>query len=229
MPASIHGSGRQLVLRSSSTTTSPSANMRTFFTSDLHLQSTESPGIIDWAHRPFKSVQKMEEALIRGINERCKPDDLLIHVGDFMNYGKNKGKESGRVKPQFFIDKINCQVIFLEGNHDPNNHVRCIGRTLTTKVGRYIVSVSHYPSWDDRFETVETPVYFYAGMKECPVHIHLCGHCHDKWKYSWGGYHKGDPDIQYLNINVGVDAWKYRPVSEAELDVFIEKVLAKKI
>ena len=188
--------------------------MKTFFTSDLHLQSSEAPGIIEWAHRPFKSVAKHDAALIRGINERCKPGDLLIHVGDFMNYGKNRGTEAGRNKPDFYTAQIACQIVFLEGNHDPNNHVRCIGRTLTTKVGRYIVSVGHYPSYDPRFE----PIYTTCG----PTQIHLCGHVHDAWRY------KFDAERAVLNINIGTDAWRYRPVSEAELDAYIGKVLAGK-
>ena len=205
--------------------------MKIFFTSDLHLQSTESPGIIDWAHRPFKSVEKHDAALIRGINERCKPDDLLIHVGDFMNYGKNRGTEAGRNKPDFYLSQIKCQVVCLEGNHDPNNHVRCIGRTLTTKVGRYIVSVGHYPSYLSGkfggFERVEDlPRYTVSSepSSENKVRIHLCGHVHDNWKHNfqWGGRYS------VLNINVGTDVWKYRPVSEAELDAYIGKVLAGK-
>lgn len=196
--------------------------MKTFFTSDLHLQSTEAPGIIDWAHRPFKSVEKHDAALIRGIQERVKPDDLLIHVGDFMNYGKNRGKEGGRAKPEEYVKRIGRQIVFLEGNHDQNNHVRCIGRTLTTKVGRYIVSVGHYPSWDPRFEYAQTPVYTYmGGIAPYHVRIHLCGHVHDAWRWK---LEQGGP----LNVNVGVDAWKYRPVSEAELDAYIGKVLAGK-
>lgn len=196
--------------------------MKTFFTSDLHLQSTESPGIIDWAHRPFKSVEKHDAALIRGIQERVKPDDLLIHVGDFMNYGKNRGRESGRAKPEEYVKRIGRQIVFLEGNHDPNNHVRCIGRTLTTKVGRYVVSVGHYPSYDERFESVDTPIYG-RPVSSIPARIHLCGHVHDAWRWKWT---LGKTNI--LNINVGVDAWKYRPVSEAELDAYIGKVLAGK-
>ena len=188
--------------------------MKTFFTSDLHFQSTEAPGIIDWAHRPFKSVEKHDAALIRGIQERVKLDDLLIHVGDFMNYGKNRGRESGRAKPEEYIKRIGRQIVFLEGNHDPNNHVRCIGRTLTTKVGRYIVSVGHYPSWDTRCEFVDTPRYGRDKFR-----IHLCGHVHDSWKFSFGG---GDG---VLNINIGTDAWHYRPVSAAELDVYIDKLI----
>lgn len=196
--------------------------MKIFFTSDLHLQSTESPGIIDWAHRPFKSVEKHDAALIRGIQERVKPDDLLIHVGDFMNYGKNRGRESGRAKPEEYIKRIGRQIVFLEGNHDPNNHVRCVGRTLTTKVGRYIVSVGHYPSWDPRCEYAQTPEYTYAGgIAPYHVRIHLCGHVHDAWRWK---LEQGSP----LNINIGVDAWRYHPVSESELDAYISKVLAGK-
>lgn len=200
--------------------------MKTFFTSDLHLQSTEAPGIIEWAHRPFKSVEKHDAAMIRGIQERVKPDDLLIHVGDFMNYGKNRGRESGRAKPEEFIKLINRQIVFLEGNHDPNNHVRTIGRTLTTKVGRYIVSVGHYPSRDPRFEYVSIPTVGCCKSYCGGVHIHLCGHVHDAWRYLWDDI--GAHGIPVLNINIGVDAWKYRPVSEAELDAYIGKVLSGK-
>lgn len=199
--------------------------MKTFFTSDLHLQSTEAPGIIEWAHRPFKSVEKHDAALIRGINERCKPDDLLIHVGDFMNYGKNRGNEGGRNKPDFYMDQIKCQVVFLEGNHDANNHVRTIGKTLTTKVGKYIVSIGHYPSMDQRFELTFLPTY--STERYGLVRIHLCGHVHDKWQYWFGGFHtyemQGVGQL-FLNINIGVDAWKYRPVSESELDAYITRV-----
>jgi calcineurin-like phosphoesterase family protein len=195
--------------------------MKTFFTSDLHLQSSEAPGIIEWAHRPFKSVAKHDAALIRGINERCKPDDLLIHVGDLMNYGKNRGAEAGRNKPDFYLSQIKCQVVCLEGNHDPNNHVRTIGRTLTTKVGRYVVSVGHYPSWDDRAEVVYTPEYICnTSLGDSRVRIHLCGHVHDAWRYKVRDW--------VLNINIGTDAWKYRPVSESELDAYIGKILVGK-
>jgi calcineurin-like phosphoesterase family protein len=31
-----------------------------------------------------------------------------------------------------------------------------------------------------------------------------------------------------LNINIGTDAWHYRPVSESELDAYIGKILVGK-
>lgn len=41
--------------------------------------------------------------------------------------------------------------------------------------------------------------------------MHLCGHVHGKWK------HLLDPASQCLNVNVGVDAWGFRMLSEDEL------------
>ena len=185
--------------------------MKVFFTSDLHLQSPDG-GIIQWAHRPFKNVLKHDEAMIRGINSRCKSDDLLVHVGDFMNYGRNHGIESGRNSFKSYRSQINCQVVFLLGNHDANNGVKTVGKTLVSNIGRYRVTVGHYPSWDERFDDVNIP----NGMG---FRIHLCGHVHDAWKY------KFDYDRRILNVNVGVDAWKYHPVSENELEAFINSIL----
>ena len=51
--------------------------------------------------------------------------------------------------------------------------------------------------------------------------LFLCGHVHDAFKARWD---KGP----ILNINIGTDVWNYRPVSEAELDAYIGKVLAGK-
>ena len=192
--------------------------MRKFFTSDLHLQSPEGAGIVEWAQRPFKSATKHDAAMIRGIRERVKPDDLLIHVGDFMNYGKNREFEGGRKKPEEFIKEIDRQIIFLEGNHDPNNRVQTIGRTLTTSIGPYVVSVSHYPREHKDFEMVTVPAY--KDSQGRAWKIHLCGHVHGAWRYKFG--------YGYLCVNVGVDAWKYRPVSEAELVNYIQKILIGK-
>lgn len=203
--------------------------MKIFFTSDLHFQSPENNGIIKWAKRPFKIVSKHDAALIRGIRERVKPTDMLIHVGDFMNYGKNRNVEGGRKKALDYIKEIDRNIVFLEGNHDRNNGVRTIGRTLTLKVGKFIVSVSHYPSYDKRFEFVATPTYEFIntptyiikGHSQTECYIHLCGHVHDSWKYY---FHK-TTNYNILNINVGTDVWNYHPVNESELNDYIDKLI----
>ena len=62
------------------------------------------------------------------------------------------------------------------------------------------VSVSHYPSYSEKST---------GNFKNGDIHI--CGHVHGAWK------HCVDLDHSVLNINVGVDAWNYKIVSDDEL------------
>ena len=61
--------------------------MARFWTSDLHLNHAN---IILYCNRPFKSSKRMDEVLINNINMRAKENDVLIHLGDFMCYGKDR-------------------------------------------------------------------------------------------------------------------------------------------
>ena len=47
----------------------------------------------------------------------------------------------------------------------------------------------------------------------------LCGHVHSKWK------HCLDVTSNVLNINVGVDVWKYNIVSEDALVRYVDSIL----
>ena len=51
-----------------------------FYTADLHLGHAN---IIKYCNRPFKDVDQMNETLIRNWNSRVKPEDTVIHNGDF--------------------------------------------------------------------------------------------------------------------------------------------------
>jgi len=70
------------------------------------------------------------------------------------------------------------------------------------------VTVGHYPSYDPHAES-----YVKNGW------LHLCGHVHDRWR------HCLDLDKEILNINVGVDVWGYKLVSEEELVQYVNAVL----
>lgn len=133
---------------------------------------------------------------------RATSNDTLVHLGDFMFYGKDHGVVCDRKKPVYYIDKIQPTVFFVKGNHDKNNKLNTVADMLYTHVGVYPVSASHYPS------TIHT---------ERRLPIHLCGHVHDKWKYFYDKEHK------ILNINVGIDVWNYQIVSDQELANFISK------
>lgn len=181
--------------------------MNKYFTSDLHLNHCN---IIKYSNRSFSSVERMNEVLINNINQRAKKEDVLYHLGDFICYGNEKGTLGTKIKPEKFLNKINCDVILIQGNHDKNNRVKYhLSGAYTTLpiIGK--VSMSHYPSND-----LHCPIYFNKNE----LNYHLCGHVHNAWEYYF------DKDNNCLNINVGIDVWKNQIVSEQELVKYIKEV-----
>lgn len=136
--------------------------------------------------------------------------DIIIHVGDLACFGSDREHEGLEVNPQEFIQKINASFINVKGNHDLNNRVKSVCTCMQTSLGKRFpnVTVGHYPSYDIRAKDT-----FREGW------IHICGHVHGAWK------HCVDTTNNVLNINVGVDVWNYRIVSEDELVQYVDEVL----
>lgn len=175
-----------------------------YFTADLHLGSSN---IIKYCKRPFKNVGLQTERLINSINERCNKNDTLYHLGDFVLYGRERGVESVRIKPDIYEKLIQCKVIHTVGNHDLNNQLKCHITAITMNLGRYKAVLQHYPPWHkDAFTHPDTDVY-------------LCGHIHTQFKVRvWEGK---------VVINVGCDVWNYRPIAKSELMTVIQKEFSK--
>lgn len=191
--------------------------MARFFTSDWHLNSSN---IIQYAGRPFKSAQKMGEAYVRSCNQQAKSlTDTIIHVGDFFLRGfdrhddKTGHDKSLGFSARHYLDQITAQMVLVEGNHDASNVGHTLCKQMIIDLGPFKnASISHYPSFDRGTWTLK-------GKDREHLHIHLCGHVHDKWKW------KLDLERFVLNVNVGVDAWNQRIVSEKKLIGFISSLL----
>lgn len=162
----------------------------------------------------------MNNVIISNINELCSEDDLLISVGDLFQYNIDEICDKNRIKPNDFIKNLNVQLINIEGNHDKSNKVKSIGTSLRTTLGkRYIsVSVSHYPSNHPKAK---------GGFRKGDVHIH--GHIHN-YTDIYGKMTK--PNIftidrynKVLNVNVNCELWDYKPISEEELIVEIDRFM----
>ena len=178
-----------------------------FFSADFHFNSTV---LVEKKIRPFKTVERMNEILIKNVNMRCHEDDILIHLGDFLQYGKDRQWDGMKTKPFEFIKQMNPMFVNVQGNHDAHNNMKSACISMRTHLGRkYSVSLSHYPS--------NNPLAAGTFRKG---DVHLCGHVHGAWKYFIDFEHK------VLNINVGVDVWRYNPVSEDELIAYIDKIMA---
>ena len=81
--------------------------MKIFITSDTHFNHKN---IIEYASRPFKSIEEMNEEIIKRWNNKVENGDIVIHLGDF---GMGTKNEIIKLK-----NKLNGTIILLRGNHD---------------------------------------------------------------------------------------------------------------
>lgn len=199
--------------------------MKRWFTADPHFSHAN---IVRYCKRPtlkksdlnekggWASPQAAIDAAVRAdgfqlkrYNERVKPDDQVINVGDFLNYGAEKGDPGLKNHPDVYFKQLNGIWVNIEGNHDANNGVRSIGRHLFTNIAKLRVFVSHYPTDNG----IQDPELMAWVRKNCAFAV--CGHVHEKWAEMW--------DNGFLNINVGVDVRKYLPISDSEIYNIYEK------
>ena len=184
------------------------SDRRRFWTSDQHFGHAN---IIRYCHRPFRDVPAMNEGLIERWNATVGPDDEVWVLGDVA---------MGEIERSLAcVRRLNGRKVLVTGNHD-----RCwsgygpkaerwvdvyrnagfdeiLQGWVPVEIGGHEALACHFPyegdSHDeDRFVPSRPP-------DEGKVLLH--GHVHDQWR-SHG-----------RQVNVGVDVWDYRPVTDAEL------------
>ena len=84
--------------------------MTVWFTADHHFGHKR---IIDLAHRPFSSVEEMDETMIRYWNSRVDRGDMVYHLGDFAFADHTP-----------YLSRLNGQKRLIVGNHDHSNRVK---------------------------------------------------------------------------------------------------------
>lgn len=187
--------------------------MARYFTSDLHFGHDN---IIRYSGRPFRTADEMNQQLIAGWNETVAADDEVWVLGDVA---------LGKIRQTLaLVGQLAGRKVLVTGNHDrcwPGHGpkaepweamYRDAGfadirhGTVRTVVGGIDVICNHFPyrgdSHDEDRHREHRPVD--TGL---PL-VH--GHVHERWLSNG------------RQINVGVDVWSYRPVSEAELAALVE-------
>lgn len=127
--------------------------MNYWWTSDYHFSHFN---IISYCNRPFKTVEEMNETIIKRHNERVKPKDTVFFLGDFIFKGG---------KYQTFENRLNGKFIFLQGNHDNDRSMKTIITKMYLYYGRKNICMTHRPEHADP-----------------AVPLNLCGHVHERYK-----------------------------------------------
>jgi len=180
--------------------------MKYWACSDFHLSHFN---IIRYTNRPFKSLEEMNNTIIKNVNERVKPNDIVYFLGDYVFRNSPGGKkgEGETIKAEEFQKKFNGQWIYLAGNHDRNNSLKTLNQRLIIKFGGMYVGMAHKP--EDII--IEDEQHYYP--------LNLCGHVHTAWttkEITSRGKHS-------LLINCSVDVHQFRPINFDEIKAIWDK------
>jgi calcineurin-like phosphoesterase family protein len=199
----------------------PHTGPRRWFSSDQHFGHRN---ILEFAGRPFRSVDHMNTALIDSINTAVPAGDELWLLGD-LALGPIEASLS-------VLRRIAADLVLVLGNHDRPHPYN--GRKAEGWADRYLkltgaarlepltaaltltdgtdVTASHFPYPDPGFrpytsrggKLITTDKFTDWRPADTGGWL-LCGHVHQAWRQ------------RGRQINVGVDAWAGRPVPESVL------------
>jgi calcineurin-like phosphoesterase family protein len=204
--------------------------MTTFFTADHHFGHVNILKYEDALRRNgfgrrFQTVEEMDEFLIDQWNATVSPGDTVYHLGDLAF--KLRAIEE-------ILPYLNGSIILIVGNHDPffkrltcamprmhkearEDALRAGFSEIHVQLDIEIAGVgkvrlSHFPYWPSN-EGGE-PEYNLRHKENRPPQgdeaLLLHGHIHSQWLV------QTQPGLPPM-LNVGIDMWGMRPVSEARI------------
>lgn len=148
-----------------------------------------------WQYSKRGCVQMTKE-IIEAQNDSLRPGDVIFHVGDWAWGTKSNVRAYELLMKQMRDDVVHHLIL---GNHDElkpftyiNMGFASVHTSLKVRIGDYDAYLIHDPS---------------AWTVLPRDSILVCGHIH--------GLFKALPE--QMTINVGVDVWNFRPVTEEQI------------
>ena len=202
---------------------------RTFFSADNHFGHTSILKHEDEKRRNahggrFTSIEKMDKYIIKQWNATVAPDDLVYCLGDLSL--KQSIMEA-------ILPRLHGQKFLIVGNHDPfyKRLTQCQGTKMHTEAiasalqagfseihmelyielsGIGAVRLAHFPYLPAELLPEYEQSHAAHWGKPHNEALLLHGHIHSQWQS------KIEPGMPPM-INVGIDMWNMRPVSEVEI------------
>ncbi len=176
-----------------------------YYWSDSHFNHE---GILTLASRPFRNLKEMTKTLIRNFNDVVSDDDVTYCVGDFAMARHYELNIITRI-----FDQLNGTHHLILGNHDefkPFDYVRMGFKTVHTALELDLNITNEEALYREEYKVilVHDPCVSCIDRNK----IFICGHIHDLFL------------IQENVINVGVEMWGFKPVSETEITNLIDRI-----
>ena len=154
------------------------------FTADTHFGHMFA---LTKRHRPFSSLEAMDEFLIARWNEAVRATDEVYHLGDVAH--------AEHIALAGVLGRLNGRMHLILGNNDVRDAMEASGRFASIAdmremtIGGQRIFLCHYPlrEWPNAWRGA----------------WHLYGHVHGKF----------DRDPLGLSLDVGVDSHSFAPIS----------------
>lgn len=176
-----------------------------FFTSDTHFGHRN---VINFAGRPFSSVEEMNTALIDNWNNTVPKDGIVFHLGDFVHGGYSAWRK--------ILSKLNGTIYLVLGNHDFKNfNPTYVNGMKSVSQQMYIIVEGQ------RIYLNHNPFLAFGGAFDGTWQ--LFGHVHSGPMSRTG---QDMPRLKYLfptQYDVGVDNNDYMPISFYKVKAIIER------
>lgn len=186
----------------------PSMKIKAFF-SDPHFGHAN---ILKYCDRPFDDIEEMNAALINNYNSMIGIDDVVIWMGDCFFKGD-------ATRYSHMLSEMAGTKILLLGNHDRSDwEMADLGFTLVLReavmrIAGRTCRLNHFPYSPDT--VYEKPDKFKELRPlRVPGEILLHGHSHNK----------PATRVRENQIDVGVDAWRYRPALYSEVENLVRNM-----
>lgn len=194
--------------------------MRKFFISDLHFGHKN---IIHYQKdtRKFMTVEEMDNHMIECWNKVVYKKDRVYVIGDFSFYRDiEKTKE--------ILSKLNGNKILIRGNHDLFTSKQYIEAGFEDVRDELLIKLSnkkrvllkHYPYYNYKlFNQIKD----YLKLRKNSWRNYYTFYPINKGFWHIHGHHHGGERVIGKEINVNVDSWNFKPVSESEIISIMEK------
>lgn len=205
-----------------------------WFTSDIHFSHQN---ILKYCDRPWATIEEMNIGIIERFNALIKPEDEVYCFGDFSLswQGAEIVKQLNGTWHLFPGNHDKCHSVFHKDKEPKRSNLmkryRDLGFIVLPENYSLIIKnegeevmaqVCHFPFKEDHGDYKNAPRY--QNQRPTPTlftEVLLHGHVHQAWKSNLFWYEEEKRFIP--QINLGVDAWDCKPVSERDLFEFCKK------
>lgn len=145
-----------------------------FFTSDTHFGGDDT---VVRENRPYKNAKAFERATIKKWNKQAKKDDIIYHLGDYINFNHIETTSWKTAFPS--VKKIKAKVVLIIGNNEERIVANVFGGDFE-KFREYCLNLGFADVLKEKFLEIDGDKFYlnHHPKKHKEGYKNIFGHTH---------------------------------------------------